>query len=280
MKLYVSDLDGTLLNKHGKLSSYSIQTINSLVENGVNFTIATARAYESVKVIVEPLKLKLPVILNNGSFIYDFCQKKNIDAKYIPAAIGKKIIEKLEMYGVKPFVSVEEKNKRNIFYKTISNPAEDEFVNRRLNTEIQRFLKVDHYHLLNKKIINIFTLGRKENLKKIANELSKKYSLQVNLFYDIYNNAHWLEINPKLATKGNAVLKLIKTYNFTHVSVFGDNLNDISMFKISTEGYAVKNAHKDLKKYATAIIGSNNRDSVVRYIEKDYKRKINRMKVV
>ena len=45
--------------------------------------------------------------------------------------------------------------------------------------------------------------------------------------------------------------------------VFGDSLNDISMFEIADESFAVANARDELKKIATHIIGSNEEDSVV-----------------
>lgn len=38
--------------------------------------------------------------------------------------------------------------------------------------------------------------------------------------------------------------------------VFGDGKNDIDMFELADESYAVQNAHEELKKYATAIISS------------------------
>ena len=54
MNLYISDLDGTLLNSEGKLSEYTIKTINEMIEEGLDFTIATARGFDSVKSILEP----------------------------------------------------------------------------------------------------------------------------------------------------------------------------------------------------------------------------------
>ena len=36
--------------------------------------------------------------------------------------------------------------------------------------------------------------------------------------------------------------------------------NDIDMFELADESYAVQNAHEDLKKYATAIISSNDEE--------------------
>lgn len=42
--------------------------------------------------------------------------------------------------------------------------------------------------------------------------------------------------------------------------VFGDGKNDIDMFQMADERYAVANAHDDLKEYATEIILSNDED--------------------
>ena len=52
--------------------------------------------------------------------------------------------------------------------------------------------------------------------------------------------------------------------------VFGDGKNDIDMFELADESYAVQNAHEELKKYATAIISSNDEDAVAHWLEKNY----------
>ena len=41
--LYISDMDGTLLNDGGKVSRRSVEIINELIKNGILFTVATAR---------------------------------------------------------------------------------------------------------------------------------------------------------------------------------------------------------------------------------------------
>jgi len=40
--LYVTDLDGTLLNTKSRISPYSLEVINDFVEKGMLFTYATA----------------------------------------------------------------------------------------------------------------------------------------------------------------------------------------------------------------------------------------------
>ena len=48
---------------------------------------------------------------------------------------------------------------------------------------------------------------------------------------------------------------------------FGDGKNDVDMFEIADECYAVSNAHEALKEKATGIIGSNNEDGVAKWLE-------------
>ena len=69
--LYVSDLDGTLLNSQQQTSTYTNQTIEKLVDQGMLFSYATARSYYSAKPATKGLSAKIPLILYNGAFIID-----------------------------------------------------------------------------------------------------------------------------------------------------------------------------------------------------------------
>jgi hydroxymethylpyrimidine pyrophosphatase-like HAD family hydrolase len=51
------------------------------------------------------------------------------------------------------------------------------------------------------------------------------------------------------------------------VTVFGDQLNDASMFQIAGRGVAVSNAVESIKGIAHQVIGDNESDAVVRYLE-------------
>ena len=69
--LYVSDLDGTLLNSQQQTSTYTNQIIEKLVDQGMLFSYATARSYYSAKPATKGLSAKIPLILYNGAFIID-----------------------------------------------------------------------------------------------------------------------------------------------------------------------------------------------------------------
>ncbi len=82
-----------------------------------------------------------------------------------------------------------------------------------------------------------------------------------------YSSDYWLEICPITATKAKAIEKLKEQYGCDKVVVFGDSLNDLAMFEIADEAYAVENAMTALKEIATRVIGSNNEDGVAKFLE-------------
>ncbi len=65
--LYVTDLDGTLLNRQDRISEHSVRIIKDLVEAGMLFTYATARSLSSASVVAAGLPASIPVIVYNGA---------------------------------------------------------------------------------------------------------------------------------------------------------------------------------------------------------------------
>jgi hypothetical protein len=71
---------------------------------------------------------------------------------------------------------------------------------------------------------------------------------------------------PAKASKANAIRKMKEMWGCSRVISFGDAVNDIPMFEISDECYAVQNAVDELKAIATGVIGSNEEDGVARWL--------------
>ena len=78
--LYISDLDGTLFNREKKISSYTASVLNSCIKKGMKFAVATARMPYGCDYRLKEINLNTPGILTNGVFLYDFQEKKIIDA--------------------------------------------------------------------------------------------------------------------------------------------------------------------------------------------------------
>jgi len=266
MNLYISDLDGTLLNSKGKLSDYTIQTINKMVENGLHFTVATARGYDSVKNILEPLNLKYPVILNNGLIIYDFEKNEFLEEYSLDRLVVNELLKVLNDYGIQPMINTKDADQYKVYHSGIQNYGEGNFIEMHGQSSGVEFIEVKKFSLAKEKVLSLFSIGRKEDLHDVTEFLKEKFTLEINLFYDIYSDYHWLEINPLKASKGDAALYFKEKYDFDKLITFGDNLNDLSMFKVSDESYAMENSNTLVKPKVTQVIGTNDDHSVAKYI--------------
>ena len=79
MELFVSDLDGTLLNRESQVSQTSREIINDLIAKGVKFTVATARTHATVIELLEGLNIEMPIAIMNGVGIYDLKNRKYLE---------------------------------------------------------------------------------------------------------------------------------------------------------------------------------------------------------
>ena len=88
--------------------------------------------------------------------------------------------------------------------------------------------------------------------------------------YDIFDTSQGiLDIYAPSTTKAHAIKQLAETLGVERIVVFGDNRNDIPMMKIADHSVAVSNAFVDVKAIADEVIGSNDEDAVVKWIERD-----------
>ena len=103
-----------------------------------------------------------------------------------------------------------------------------------------------------------------EKLLPLCQELKESY--HVVLYQDPYTGDWWLEVLPQDATKADAVLALKTLYGFEKVVVFGDEKNDLSMFAVADESFAVANANEEVKRAASGVIESNELNGVTLYL--------------
>lgn len=266
--LYVSDLDGTLLRNDETTSEYTNQVINSLVDKGMLFSYATARSLITAKKVTKGINAKIPLIVYNGAFVMDNITEEILIANYFDDSV-QIVLEDLFSNAVYPIV-----------YAYINGKEKFSFVREKCTNGMNTFLEsrkgdirtneVDSLSKLKEgKIFYITCIDKPEKLKPIYDKYKDKYHCVYQI--DIYTKEQWLEIMPLEATKSNAIKQLQTMLNSERLIVFGDGKNDIDMFQIADESYAVTNAHEDLKKYATDVILSNDEDGVDKWLEANYK---------
>ena len=79
--LLISDLDGTLFDDQKRVPEANIKAIKAYEAEGGLFSIATGRTCASSRRHVNALEVNQPVILFNGSVLYDFAAEQAIWAQ-------------------------------------------------------------------------------------------------------------------------------------------------------------------------------------------------------
>lgn len=266
--LYVTDLDGTLLNSNDRISQYSIQTINGLVAKGMQFTYATARSLVSASVVAKGLSTTIPVIAYNGAMIIhpdtgeviaslSFTEE---EAGYVSAILKKN--------GGNPLV-----------YAYVDGVERVSYVKGRENDGIRHYLDVrkgdrrfrplaDETCLYQGDIFYFTCIADREELLPLYELFVQDERFRVTLQQELYRPEYFLEIMPKKASKAEAIRRLKEIWHCDKVVSFGDAVNDLPMFEVSDECYAVANAVPELKARATAVIASNDENGVAKWLER------------
>ncbi len=267
--LYISDLDGTLLGADAQLSPYTVSELNKLINTGINFTVATARTNATVVKMLSEVNITIPVILMNGVTIYDVKSSKYISTKNYTSNAKNVLFKVIEKYLQSGFIYTIDDNLLATYYQNTDTPNAKSFIEERERLYGKKFTKVESFRECADKSIVYFSIDdTKEKLEKAYKEICKCPDLHAEFYRDIYNTDHWyLEICSSAASKKNAVIELKEMFGFEKVVSFGDNLNDLPMFEVSDESYAVANAKDEVKQKATAVIESNTDDGVVEYLK-------------
>lgn len=266
--LYVSDLDGTLLRSDISTSEYTNDVVNGLVKKGMRFSYATARSYVTASKVTKGLDARFPLIVYNGAFIIDNSTGEILLSNYFEDN-GRTLLDDLTSHGIFPIV-----------YAYIDGVERFSYLEDRCNSGMQAFIlsrkgdprtnpvkRVDD--LYKGQVFYITCIGEADALAPFN---AKYESLYHTVFQrDIYSSEQWLEFMPLKASKSNAIRQLKNLLNCDRLVVFGDGKNDIDMFRLADESYAVENAVDELKAIATGIIGKNDDDAVARWLLEHYK---------
>ena len=275
--LYVTDLDGTLLNENAVLSQKTIQILKPLLADGLQLTVATARSPATAVELLRPLGLSLPVILMTGAMVYDLQRTCALSTMHFSKQTEYEICAILEKAGQEALAYATLGSALQVYYKEFSSPMECDFVSSRLHSPYKTFVQCKNYHTALSPCETLMFLLCLRDLQEAHAYyllLSAVPGTTCHFYtYEYGDGGYLLEVYPAGCNKATGLaLSNAKTLcGADKVVCFGDNVNDLPLFAACDVSCAVANACGDAKAAATHIIGSHLQNGVAQWIEQDFR---------
>ncbi|MCQ6562920.1 HAD-IIB family hydrolase [Paenibacillus mendelii] len=271
--LYISDLDGTLLNDEQLVSPESVEILNDLIDRGMLFTVATARSIESASWLLRDLSLRLPVAYMNGVFIHDPLTRRNIRSNFLPDPFTMEVLAAYMHNDLQPLLyTLDDNGVPHVYYKGIRNASEENYITSRTLLGDSRFQLVTGFdNHREESVLTVNAIDTLERLLPVYEAFRYRSEAICHFGPDIYTPGYyWLEIANSQANKRDACIFLKQYADASKLVCFGDNLNDLPMFEAADEKYAVSNAHEQVIQAASGTILANAEHGVAHYLASVY----------
>lgn len=258
IKLIATDLDGTLINDHGKINEKMFDLIEYLNEKNIIFAAASGRFYSQLSKNFQRINSDMLFIAHNGALIKHYksgeiLYSNSISQKDINTVVGFKRELGEELFLASDDIAYTVSPSENML-ATFSRASVPTVVVKSFNEVKCPIHKMTYYV--------------KDGIKPAMLKYLKD-NLNDNLEF-VLSGDNWIDIANKGVSKGNAIEILQQKFNISEkdTMVFGDYYNDLTMFKVAHYSYAMENAPEDVKKHANFIAESNNDNGVYKAIHK------------
>lgn len=242
MKLLATDLDGTLLEEHVRVTKENQEAIKQLKEQGHMVVIATGRGFTDTAFLKEEFGIDYDyLVLLNGALLVDK-DNKVVKQDVISYDICQKIYDRFqdvncEMAYSTGFKYLFLKEKREDF------PAFSEVIEtvEELSTHTISLISID------------FTGLEISEVQMLTDKINEECEDVV-----AYRNTTFVDVVPAGNSKGIAVSEVARQFNVSSEDIYtiGDSWNDVSMFEITDNAYTFDYAEKEIQEKVNHVVGS------------------------
>lgn len=286
IKLVVTDMDGTLLQKDHTLSDYTINALIEIQKAGIKLCLASGRSVRTLEGFGKALKMDenkgYYVCVNGAKLTYADTLNTTVlnqlsaeDIKEIMDFVASFEVEVMAVQDAAIYDYIPESVMAlKKAYRLEKGIADDvPFTAGTFDLIVDQRKGYDLIEYINKA----------EEIKFAANKMciahepaiiAKVHEALSDHFKGRFNFAktspRWLEVAPQGIDKAAAISRIMSEMQIdnSEVIVFGDGENDLSMFGVSKYAYAMANAMDSVKRQAYKVTEEdNNHDGMVKALQ-------------
>ena len=258
VKAVAFDLDDTLLRDDRSISPYTVSVLRRAADKGILVIPASGRAQGSMRGFVEQIGCAVCYIACNGAEVWDAKSHRSLLRELLPVPLARECAR---------FAAERDCYAQCYYGDRFYYSQQGDYAASYAHTSLLAGEYVgDLARFIDRPTAKILMMAEPEKIARLLGEASAQLRGRASV---TCSKPYFLEINPLLATKGNALAFAGRTFGFepADAAAFGDSLNDLSMLTAAGCGVAMGNARDDVKSRVRAVCGTNEEDGVAHYIE-------------
>lgn len=259
IKLFVMDMDGTLLDEAYQITEDNKLAIKKLADKGITATIATGRMYVSALPYAKQLGVDVPIITYNGALIKSVSGKVYFE-KYLPTDVVKDVYDfcisnnwYVHTYADDKLYFREYAEKAKLYEKLAG--IKGHYVGDAITNIVDKIPKM-----------LVITSGIEETTK-VVKLLQERLGDRA---FVARSNDDYIEIVNPDVNKAKALDILLKQLDISREETvaIGDSQNDLPMLKTAGMSIAMGNARAEIQQAADFVTEDNAHSGLARAIEK------------
>lgn len=256
IRLLVSDLDGTLVDKDKNLTPTTIAAVDRLRAAGVRFTVISARPMSGIRPLLEPLGLDGDVAAFNGGIVFRR-DGTIVSHVTIPAKIARGVMAMAD--GVDTWVFANDQ-------WFASNGDGPHTHSERRSSAQEPVVVASFDDLLDRADKITFVSDDEAALHALYERVHARYGKDATV---AQSQTYYLDVTALAANKGDGIAALAGALDvdLADTAAIGDQANDLPMLARAGLSIAMGNAPDAVKAKAHATTRANDEDGVAHAID-------------
>ena len=260
IKMVIADVDGTLVTQEKVLTKRAAEAVQRLHEAGIQFSITSGRPPRGMAMLIDALKLTLPLAAFNGGVLIKPDLKTVVDQKFLPIGVPEKVIEAIESHGLDVWLYTD----IEWFVRDPNAPhvAREQWTVKFPPTVVRTF-----DGLLGRVAKIVGVSDDLDHVAKCERDVQEAGGTHISA---ARSQPYYLDVTHPQANKGEVVLSMSRLLNIpvAEIMTMGDMPNDVLMFKKSGVSIAMGNASPEVQASATYVTSTNEDEGFANAIEK------------
>lgn len=280
IRLLALDLDGTLLDPHGRITEGNRTALEEARACGVRVALVTGRRFRDARPIALDLGLDVPLIAHNGALTKHAETLETVAVLPLPLSAARRALQIGRSVGADSLLSDDHEGLGLLVYDHLrgDNRAAQSYVtwSRRIHGDegdeaVRQVNSLEEY--LDHEPVHLAFSGGCDEMQTLGTLIRSELGGDVKVFLTTYPKRDFalLDVVHPQASKGVGVAAAAAELGVTReeVMAIGDNFNDLEMLSYAGTGVVMGNAEPSLHEleglYKTA---TNDEDGVARAIER------------